>query len=233
MPYYLFVNFKTFEEGTGRKALALAKLLATFHNDSRETEIIPVVQAIDLKEIAASVSMKVFCQHVDPVSFGSNTGKILPEAVKGAGAFGTVLNHAENKRDNSFIQKAVERCKIAGLKTMLCAETIERAKELAAFSPDFIAVEPPELIGGNVSVSTARPELISDSVKAIKKADKKIIAITGAGVKNSEDVRKAVELGCSGVFVASGIVSARDKELVVRELLSGFPAQNRPSFSEP
>ncbi|MCR4335773.1 MAG: triose-phosphate isomerase [archaeon] len=220
MKQYLFVNFKTYEESTGTKAVSLAKLLSAEFDGS--VEIIPVVQALDLKEITSSASLKVFAQHIDPVFFGSNTGKILPEAVKSAGAFGTVLNHAENKVENDFIKKAVQRCKETGLKIMLCAENLKRAKQLAVFNPDFIAVEPPELIGGDISVSTANPKLISDSVKAIHKINKNIIVITGAGVKNSSDVSKALELGSQGVFVASGIVCAKDKQKALKELISGF-----------
>lgn len=217
---YLFVNFKTYEEATGNKALSLGKLLASFFDGS--PEIIPVVQAIDLREIASNISLNVFAQHVDPISFGSNTGKITPEAIKSTNAVGTVINHAEFKVNNDSIQKAVEACKTLGLKIMVCAENLERAKEIAFFNPDFIAVEPPELIGGDVSVSSANPGLISDSVKAIHEINENIIVITGAGVKNSQDVSKALKLGTQGVFVASGIVKANEKEKVIKELLSGF-----------
>ncbi len=224
MAYYLFVNFKAYEEGTGGKALALAKLLSAF--SAEDVEVIAVVQALDLKETAQASSLKVFAQHCDAVKYGSYTGKILPEALKAAGAFGTVLNHAENKITNDAIKATIARCREADLRVMACAETLARAKEIAAFSPapDFIAVEPPELIGGNVSVSTARPELISDSVKAIREINPSILVITGAGIKNSRDVSKAIESGTKGVFVASGIVCAKDKEYAVRELLSGFPS---------
>ncbi|MBI4210415.1 MAG: triose-phosphate isomerase [Candidatus Diapherotrites archaeon] len=222
MPNYLFVNFKTYEGGTGESALGLAKLLSTFYTG--EVEIIPVLQALDMRIVSESVPLKLFAQHVDAVKYGSNTGKILPEALKAAGASGTILNHAENKIPNDAIKSTIARCHEAGLKVMVCAETLQRAKEIAAFSPDFIAVEPPELIGGKMSVSAARPELISDSVKAISKINPNIIVITGAGVKNAEDVSKAIALGTSGVFVASGIVCAEDKEYAVRQLLSGFPS---------
>ena len=221
MMHHFFVNFKTYEEGTGEKALKLAKLLSTFSDG--QVQIIPVVQAVDLRMVASGVSLKVFAQHSDPVSFGSNTGMILSEAIREAGAVGTVLNHAENKRDNDFVKRAVKRCSEAGLKVMLCAESVSRAKQLAAFSPDFIAVEPPELIGGDVSVSSAKPALISDSVKAIKAVDKRVKVITGAGIKTGADVSKAIELGCHGVFVASGVVCSGDREKSVKELLSGFP----------
>ncbi len=220
MALYLFVNFKTYKEATGSRAIALAKLLSSFY--SGDVEIIPVVQAVDLREIALGCQLKVFAQHVDAIKFGSNTGKILPEAIKAAGAFGTVLNHAENKLADSVLEATIKRCRETGLKVMVCAENLARAKSVAKFTPDFIAVEPPELIGGNVSVSSANPELISDSVDVIKKISQKTIVITGAGIKEQGDVAKALELGTSGVFVASGIVCADDQEHATRQLLNGF-----------
>ena len=39
---------------------------------------------------------------------------------------------------------------------------------LAALNPTFIAVEPPELIGGDISVTTADPAIVSDTVAAVK-----------------------------------------------------------------
>jgi len=225
LSFYLFVNFKTYEQGTGDKAISLAKLLSSFY--SGDIEIIPVVQSADLREISLDSQLKVFAQHADPISFGSNTGKILPESLKAAGANGTILNHAENKIPNAQIGQTLKRCKEVGLKVMVCAENLKRAKEIAKFSPDFIAVEPPELIGGNVSVSSAKPELISDSVKEIRKINTKIIVITGAGIKSGDDVAKAIELGTSGVFVASGIVCAKDQEWAIRDLINGFPQLDR------
>ena len=217
---YLFVNFKTYEQATGKTALRLAKMLEGF--ESKKLKIIPVVQAVDLREIILKTKLGVFAQHCDPVSYGSNTGHILPEAICDAGAIGTILNHAENKYDDNFIKKTVERCRSVGLRIMLCAESLERAEKLAVLAPDFLAIEPPELIGGNVSVSSAKPELISDSVSAIKKISPDTIVITGAGVKTGIDVSKAIELGTKGVFVASGIVCAKDQKKAVADLVSGF-----------
>ncbi len=232
MTYYLFVNFKAYEEGTGQKALALSKLLSTFSSEA--AEVVPVVQALDLRQIAKDSALKIFAQHADPIKFGPGTGRILPEALKAAGAYGTVLNHAENKVSNDALRATIARCAQAGLKVLCCAENLQRAKEIAAFSPapDFIAIEPPELIGGEVSVSSAKPELISGSVAAIAKINPKIIVITGAGIKNQDDVAKAIELGTKGIFVSSGIVRAPDQEYAVKQLLGGFP-QSEDSGSMP
>ncbi|MEM0360375.1 MAG: triose-phosphate isomerase [Candidatus Diapherotrites archaeon] len=218
----LFINFKCYEEATDKKAVALAKK-AAFASKKTNSTVALVVQATDIRLVSSTVTIPVFAQHLDPIEYGSHTGHILPEAVRAAGAKGTVLNHAENKQENSFLEKAIVRAHSVGLKAMVCAESTERARAIAAFSekPDFIAIEPPELIGGDISVSTAKPSLITDTVIEVKKIAP-IPVITGAGIKNSEDVRIALELGTSGVFVASGIVKASDQKKAILELLKGF-----------
>ncbi len=219
----LFVNFKTYAEATGKNALSLAKKAESVALE-KNASIALVVQAADITLVSNAVKIPVFAQHVDPIGFGSNTGSVLPEAVKEAGAVGTVLNHAENKRSNEFLQKAISRAKQAGVGVMACAESLERAKQIASFAekPLLIAVEPPELIGGNISVSTAKPQLITDSVKAVKQIDPGIEVITGAGIKNVADVKKALQLGTKGVFVASAIVKAANQKAAIEELISGF-----------
>lgn len=218
----LFINFKTYKEATGKNAVDLAKIAESVSKEFGK-QIVLVVQPTDLAIVSQSVRLPVFAQHIDPVAFGSNTGHILPEAVLQAGAIGTILNHAENKRDNAFLQKAILRAKEIGLNSMVCAETMERARQIALFEkkPDFIAVEPPELIGGNISVSTAKPELIEDSVKAIQSIAL-IPVIVGAGIKSTIDVKKSIELGAAGVFVASGIIKAVDRRKAMAELVEGF-----------
>jgi len=90
------------------------------------------------------------------------------------------------------------------------------------FSPNFIAVEPPELIGGDMSVTTADPDIVSGSVETVKDINKNVKVLCGAGVKNGRDVAKSIELGAEGVLLASGIVKAKDKESVIRDLASGL-----------
>lgn len=220
-PPILFINFKTYAEATGKNAVKFAKL-AEFAAKKTHKSVALVAQAADISTLSNSTNLPIFAQHVDPIKFGANTGFILPEAIKSAGAIGTVINHAENKRSNDFVKDAVFRCHELGLKVMACAETSERAAQLAAFSPDFIAVEPPELIGGNISVSTAQPEIITESVSSIKSINPKIKVICGAGIKTGVDVQKAIELGSEGIFVASGIVKAKNPKQAILDMLSGF-----------
>jgi len=219
----LFINFKTYSEATGQNAVSLAKKAEAVFLE-KKASIVLVVQAVDIRAVSQAVKLPVFSQHLDPINFGGNTGHILPEAAKQAGAVGTVLNHAENKRSNEFLEKAIARAKELNLKVLVCAENAARARQISSFlqKPDFIAVEPPELIGGDVSVSNAKPRLIRESVKEIKDIAPGIEVVTGAGIKSRADVEKAFELGTRGIFVSSGIVKAKNQKKAIEDLVEGF-----------
>jgi len=217
----LFINFKTYKEATGKNAIVLASIAKKISVKFRKNIVI-VAQPTDIGAVS-KLGITVFSQHIDAVTYGSCTGFILPEAIAQAGAKGTVLNHAEHKLSDDLLEKSILRAKEAGLLVMACAETTERAKKIASFKvkPDCIAIEPPELIGGNISVSTAKPEIISGTINAVKSvAD--IPLITGAGIKNGLDAKKAIQLGCKGVFVASGIVKASNKKKAIEEIVLGL-----------
>ncbi|MDH5461050.1 MAG: triose-phosphate isomerase, partial [Candidatus Bathyarchaeota archaeon] len=90
----ILINFKTYAEATGKKALKLAETAA---NVSLETDICIGLapQLTDLASVARLVALPVFAQHIDPITPGSFTGHVLPESVKEAGATGTLINHSE------------------------------------------------------------------------------------------------------------------------------------------
>jgi len=217
----LLINLKTYEEATARNALALARICDSLAESRSEAEIILAVQPADLRLVSENVRIPVFAQHVDPVKYGSSTGWLLPEAAKAAGAKGTLLNHSERRIDFETAKRSLARCRELGLRVVMCAESPEKAKELASLKPDYIAIEPPELIGGDVSVSKARPEVITEAVKKVH-AIANIPVLCGAGVKDGEDVRKALALGAKGILVASGVVKAKEPGRALSDLLRGF-----------
>ncbi|MFC1742189.1 triose-phosphate isomerase, partial [Nanoarchaeota archaeon] len=114
------------------------------------------------------------------------------------------------------------RAKGIGLQTIVCAPSAKSSEAIAAFAPDFVAVEPPELIGGDISVSKAHPELITDTVNLVHKVDERVPVLCGAGIKDHEDVRIAMKLGCEGILVASGITKAKDPEAALLDLIKGM-----------
>jgi len=217
----IIVNFKTYKESTGDNAIKLAEVCNKIAKETK-TSIAIAVQSIDIYRISKIVSIPVLSQHIDAVDFGKNTGFLLPESVKQAGAEATLLNHSEHRLDFDLLKKSIQRAKQAGLKTIVCAKSTEETKNVANLNPDFIAIEPPELIGTKISISEARPEVISNSVKAVKSINKKIKVLCGAGIHNKEDVKKAVELGADGILVAVGVVKARNQESALKDLVNGL-----------
>lgn len=213
----LIINFKTYEEGTGDRGLKMAKIIEKVALE-KGANIAIAVQIAEIQRISSEVSIPVYSQHMDGIHFGSNTGWILPETIKASGAAGTILNHAEHQVKPDALREAVERAKELKLRTVVCANTPEVAKQVAKYSPDYIAVEPPELIGGTVSVSKAKPEVITNSLRNVGS----IPLLVGAGIKSKEDVKKGIQLGASGVFVASAIMKALNPEKIVKELADGL-----------
>ena len=217
----IIINFKTYKESTGEKAVELAKKC---ENIAKKTgkEIVVAVQAADIYRVSKAVSIPVFSQHVDAAEQGQNTGAVTTESAKEAGASGTLINHSEKRLRVDEIETILKKAKKLGMITVVCANDPATGGALSKLNPDFIAVEPPELIGGDTSVSTARPEVIEEAVKNVCGDNKCKRVIVGAGIKTKKDVQKAASLGSIGVLVASGIVKAKDPEKELKELAEGF-----------
>ena len=211
----LIINFKVYKEAL--KPIAyLAKAVAA----ETGTEIVLCPSHVFLKDV--SKIMPVFAQNIDPAELGAHTGAVIAEYVKAAGGIGALINHSEKRIPMSDIKVCVERCKAVGLLSCVCAASEQEVEQIAKMNPDMILIEPPELVGGNVSVSTARPEIVKNSVEIAKRINRSIKVLCGAGIKNRNDVKKAIELGADGVGVSSGIVKAPDIEKAIRDIAAGF-----------
>ncbi len=212
----ILVNFKTYAEATGKNALKLAE---SAEKVSRETGICVGVapQYVDIAIIAQKTTIPVFAQHIDPIRYGSHTGHVLPESVKYAGAVGTLINHSERRLKLADIDAAITRAREVGLISVVCTNNASVSASAAALNPEMIAVEPPELIGTGIPVSKAKPEVVTNTVEAVRKINPKAKVLCGAGITNGDDVAAAIKLGTEGVLVASGIVKAKDPYKVMLE----------------
>ena len=212
----IIVNFKTYKESTGQNALKLAKKIEIAAIKSK----IPVILSVPtlyLKEIKEEVSIPVYAQHADLEGYGGHTGKILLENLKDMGITGTLLNHSEYQINEEQIKETITKAKKLGIKIILCANTPAKAKKLSKLKPDFIAIEPPELIGGTISVSTAKPEVITNTVKNVD-----VPVLCGAGIHTTKDVEIALKLGAKGILLASGVVLSQNPGKEIWELAKGF-----------
>ena len=217
----IVVNFKTYLEASGPEALRLAKMCADVSSETKAS-IIVAPPMMDLALVASSVRIPVFAQHLDSVNSGSTTGHVTVENAKASGAKGTLINHSERRLKISEIHELIDRSRSSGLVTIVCTNNLAVSKACAAMEPDFIAIEPPELIGGDVSVTMANPKIVSDTVHAIRAISKDVGVLCGAGIKNGKDVAMAIELGTDGVLLASGVVKAKDRRAVLLDLVSGL-----------
>ena len=216
----IVVNFKLYRQASGENAVHLAEIL---NNVAIEygVNIAVAVNALDFRAVKNTVDIPVLLQHIDPVDFGAHTGQINPELAREAGADGILVNHSERTLKLKDIEKLVTTAKVVGLKTIVCTNNPSVSGAVAFMAPDFIAMEPPELIGGNISVSKARPEAITRTISMVNTV-REIPVLVGAGVKTSEDVRRGIELGAHGVLVASGITKANDPHKAIMELVQGL-----------
>ena len=212
----IVVNFKTYTSALASAAERLGKQMASVQTNAR---MVAVTSAFDLSSVSSIDGLEVWAQHLDPVGQGSHTGWLEPETAIARGASGTIINHAEHKVSIEHVRDLMAMLP-EGFPVCACAADVNEARALAELGPTFIAVEPPELIGGDISVTTADPSIVSDTVAAVKEVNPNVRILCGAGVKNGQDVATAIALGAEGVLLASGVTKANDPESVLSDLVS-------------
>nr|WP_255596641.1 triose-phosphate isomerase [Methanobrevibacter sp. TMH8] len=215
----VILNFKTYLESSGENALNLAKALETVAIESGIT-MAAAPQASDIFRITEETDIPILAQHIDPINPGGHTGSNLLECMVEAGITGTLLNHSEQRMKLADIDEVVKQTKSNNVFSVVCTNNIETSVAVATFNPNFVAVEPPELIGSGIPVSQAEPEIVEGTVAKVKKINKKIEVLCGAGISTGDDVSAALELGASGVLLASGIILADNPKEALLDLVS-------------
>ncbi|HLD57322.1 MAG TPA: triose-phosphate isomerase [archaeon] len=216
----ILVNFKNYKESCADSGVRLAEVCDSVSKESG-VNIIVAPQYTDLKGIKSTVKIPVFAQHIDPIEKGgAYTGHIVAENLEGC-VSGSLINHSERKLNLEDIEKCVKILKGLSLVSVCCAASVDEAEKIAKFDPDFIAIEPPELIGSGVSVTT-RPEIVISCVEVVKKVNPNVKVLCGAGITTGQDVKKALDLGAHGVLVASGVVKAQNPKKVLEEFVKSI-----------
>ena len=228
---FLFViNSKNYTEASGLSVVRLSSAVEVVSRELKASdsgiEIALALPAFGLGLISQRFpDLSVFAQHIDNVGSGSTTGYLAPEIAKSFGARGSILNHSEHRLAEPEIEKGVGMLRSLGMKSIVCAKDQKEVGRFTALDPDFVAVEPPELIGSGTAVSKAKPELISNSKKELENHlthGSKTGLLCGAGIVEAADVKRAVELGAQGILIASGVIKANDWVSKIRSLASGF-----------
>ncbi len=175
-------------------------------------------KAVGLARIAKKYGA-VVCPQLDYLAACVETGvecwtqKYEPMA---KGHMGTLLNHSDFRLDFKTIEETI--LELEEIKVCVCCKDVEEGIKISTFDPDFLAFEPPELIGNkDKSVSSEEPEEIRELVLRAR-----CQVLVGAGVHSAQDVKIALEMGAKGILVATDVVKAADPEKELRELSEAF-----------
>ncbi len=215
----IVLNLKTYIEGTGQGAVGIARSCREVADDSG-IDIAVAPQFCDIYRVSSQVDLPVYSQSLDPVGAGSFTGHAFVECIRDAGAVGTLINHSECRLTLANIDASLNAARKVGLNTIVCTNNVATSAAAAALAPDYVAVEPPELIGSGIPVSKADPEVVTGSIEAVKRIDHEVGVLCGAGISKGEDLAAALDLGAVGVLLASGIVKAKDTKTALEDLVS-------------
>ena len=230
--FHFIINSKNYKEASGPSAIILGKIVSELSeigiDKNPDVRLYLAPPSFSISEISRNYpNVFLFAQHLDPQSPGSTTGHLVPEIAKLSGARGSLLNHSEHRIPKEQIEKSVGLLRELGMTSTVCAQDADEVGEYTKFNPDFIAIEPPELIGSGHAVSKEKPELISDSKSALDKVLTKgqtTVLLCGAGIVDATDVKRAVELGSKGILVASGVIKSSNWKDSILSLASGFLA---------
>ena len=209
------INCKNYEEISGDKVVKLAKIIESI---SKKYKIkIALAPPHHLLTKITDLSIPVLAQHVDNVSVGSTTGFIIPELLKMSKVAGSLINHSEHRIPSNDIKQLVSRLQKLKMISIVCVKNIAEAQKYAKLNPNYIAIEPPDLIGSGKAVSKEKPELITKAAAAVKNANNSTKMLCGAGIVSGHDVEKAIQLGAKGILVASGIIKSKNWEKIIVE----------------
>lgn len=202
----LIINLKNYNEISGENSLKIvedAKKVCLLNHKN----IIIAPPPSSLLALSKQ-GLPIVSQHVDDSTIGATTGFIIPEILKSYGAVGSIINHSEHKIEHSQIKNLIKRLRDLDMISIVCADDMDEVEAISRFSPDYLAIEPPELIGKGIAVSKANPSIIRDSVRLVKQISSKVRVLCGAGIVDKNDIEKALELGSEGILISSGVVKA-------------------------
>ena len=209
------INCKNYEEIAGDKII---KIVKTAEKISKKYKVkIAICPPQHLIGLVSNSSIPILAQHIDDSKIGSTTGFVIPELLKKSKVKGSLINHSEHRISSKEIEKLIMKLKELKMISILCVKDVAEVKKYVKLNPDYIAIEPPELIGSGKAVSKEKPELIAKAANIVNDSKNKTKLLCGAGIVSGEDVAKATELGSEGILVASGIIKAKNWNKVISE----------------
>ena len=202
----------------GQDILRLAKF-ADQLSEAYGVQIIFTPQYVDIPLLAQGTrKIRVFAQHIDALPVGRGIGSVLPEAVKAAGAAGSLLNHAEKRLPWEELVRTVQRAEQVGLATMVCAGSLEEVEAVAHLNPDILLAEPPELIEGGQR-SAQYQATIQKINQVVREINPGIRVLHGAGINSEQDVYDVICNGAEATGSTSAIFKAPNPQAMLEKMI--------------
>ena len=182
-----------------------------------DVDIILTVAYTDIRPVAeATKRVNVFAPHMDALPIGAGSGAVLAEAIKDAGAVGVQLNPCEKPISREVLEQTIRRAKEVGLATMVCADSVEDVKAIAAMGPTVLVAEPTELVGTG---TTSDENYVRDTITAVQAIDPDVMVLQAAGISNEDDVFKVIRQGAQATGCTSGIAKAADPAVMADAMI--------------
>lgn len=212
---YFFINLKNYKQSFKNKEILQAVIFFSKKKKYKDVKIVLCPPNTDLEFYK---NVNIFSQHFDERDFGAKTGKVILKDLKNRKVLGSLISHSEDFEKGEIVKKKVGDLKKERLMSIVCCRDLKQIERYVKFKPDFIAFEPKELIGGDISITRAKPIQIAKAVKMVGN----IPLIIGAGINKKEDVKSSIELNAQGILVASKISKSKNPKKIIKEFLDEF-----------
>ena len=211
------VNYKVYPGTHGADGRAFAELIERV---GRETgaEFVLTPQVPDIRLAATATDLTLTAPAVDAVEPGRGMGRLLPEALREAGAAGAVINHAENRDTLADVAAKIRRCREVGMDSLVCVDGVEMGRAVGAFEPSGMVFEKPADIASDRAITQTHPERVERFVATRDEVCPDTKVHVGGGVATAEDVRLAFEQGADATGAASAVSLADDPESLLRDI---------------
>lgn len=205
----IVINFKNYK--LRNEAIKLAKIIKKYL-----PKAIVCPATIDIENISQKTKLKVLAQNADIEEGSRATGYNTLNALKEAGASGTLLNHSEHLVSIASIRKLLVLSKKVNMKIIACSSNLKEVKKMISLKPWAIAFEEPKLVGSGKSITKYKSKDAEKFALMLKRT--KIVPLCGAGISTAEDVKQASALGCKGVLISSAIANVKNPSRLLKQI---------------
>ena len=213
----ILINTKTYSQAQAKNGIKLVQKIASVRSQKYTIAVAPTLP--NLSKTKETVSIPIYAQHTDAIESGAHTGSICIDELKALNVAGIILNHSEKQLPLSTLRATLTLAKKKHLPVIICVRSLTQIKQVTTLKPEYIAYEPPQFIGSEISVTTAQPKILKTAHDYVKKHSPKTLLLCGAGVHSHQDIITAVKLGYSGVLLSHAIVTAAHPDKALKQLL--------------